>query len=395
MLIDKYKPDELENIVGNATIISSIQNWFENWYSSNEKSKKICALLWGPSGIGKTLTVELLIKKYNLQDISLNPDEKVDKDHILKSIVPSIQTRKSFTNKQNIFVIHDIDCYDDYGFISNIVDCLKKTKIPVIATCNDRYDQKLKPLLAFCLDAKFQKPNMNDIMKYVKPIVSKESIKISDVNLKQIIENADSDIRNTLHNLQLFSKNTNTTPDTNHKDKTNTNIFELTKQFMSQNTEMDDKQRIFWMNSDLFPLMIHENYPMNNIKMKNEATYLNNIADSIQCLSDIDLFDKDVHMNGNWELMPYISWLSIKSVNNCHSKALIKFTSFFEKRVSKKQTMNYDNYCHKKSKKTSSPKQSAKPKSKTTTTTTKPRKVKSKEPEKVVKRRKVKLIIEE
>jgi hypothetical protein len=46
-------------------------------------------------------------------------------------------------------------------------------------------------------------------------------------------------------------------------------------------------------------------------------------------------------MNGNWELMPYTAWHSIKAVANCHAKTMIKFTSFFEKRSSKKQTMNY------------------------------------------------------
>jgi hypothetical protein len=260
---------------------------------------------------------------------------------------------------------------------------------------------------------KFQKPNAMDIIKYLKPIIKKESITITDANLKQLIENSDSDIRSILNNLQL-NINSSSNSNTNSKDNTNNNIFEITKQFMSQNTEIDDKQRLFWMNNDLFPLMIHENYPLNNIKMKNEASYLNNIAESIQCLSDIDLFEKDIHTNGNWELLPYNAWFSIKSVTNCHSKAMIKFTSFFEKRVSKKQTMNYNGYNVHKNKKKSSPKNKDEttPKTKPATkakATAKPRKVKSKEPEevvtvtvtkneekpKLVKRRKVKLIIEE
>ena len=54
------------------------------------------------------------------------------------------------------------------------------------------------------------------------------------------------------------------------------------------------------------------------------------------------LFEKDIHMNGNWELMPYTAWFSINSVANCHAKTMIKFTSFFEKRASKKQTMTYN-----------------------------------------------------
>jgi replication factor C subunit 1 len=340
MLIHKYKPENLENIIGNATCIKSIQNWFENWNAT--KPKVVCALLSGPNGVGKTLTVELLIKKYDLNPISLNPDDKADKEYITKTIVPSIQREKSFTNKQNIFIIHDIDCYDDYGFISSVVNCFKKTRIPVIATCNNRYEQSLKPLTPYCLDVKFQKPNASDLVKFIKPIIKKEVITVSDVKLNQIIEDANCDVRNILNNLQLFiGGNTKLTDLSDSKDKTNSNIFEITKQFMSQSTEIDDKQRLFWMNNDILPLMVHENYPANNIKMKNDVDYLNNIADSIHCLSDIDLFEKDIHMNGNWELMPYTAWHSIKAVANCHAKTMIKFTSFFEKRTSKKQTMHY------------------------------------------------------
>lgn len=411
MLIHKYKPENLENIIGNATCIKSIQNWFDNWYTEKETktkttSKNVCALLSGPNGVGKTLAVELLIKKYDLNPISLNPDEKADKEYIAKNIVPAIQRQKSFTNKQNIFVIHDIDCYDDYGFISSIVNCLKETKIPVIATCNNRYEQSLKPLTPYCLDVKFQKPNTSDVVKFTKPIIKKEAITINDAKLNQVIEDSNCDIRNILNNLQLLCGNTKITGSADSKDKITTNIFEMTKQFMSQNVELDDKQRLFWMNNDLLPLMIHENYPANNIKMKNEVAYLNNIADSIHCLSDIDLFEKDVHMNGNWELMSYTAWCSIKSVTNCHSKAMIKFTSFFEKRTSKKQTMHYGDIINnsqnisKVVSKKVTPTKAKEPKVKESKATkdkeprVKSSKTEVQEKAKIVRRKKVKLIIE-
>ena len=102
MLIHKYKPENMENIIGNATCIKSIQTWFENWHSEKENkpkttttkkadTKNVCALLSGPNGIGKTLTIELLIKKYDLNPIMLNPDEKANKDYIMKTIIPSIK----------------------------------------------------------------------------------------------------------------------------------------------------------------------------------------------------------------------------------------------------------------------------------------------------------------
>jgi replication factor C subunit 1 len=417
MLIHKYKPENLENIIGNKTCINSIQSWFENWYPLKTNSQNICALVSGPNGIGKTLMVELFIKNMDLNPIQLNPDECADKEYIIKTILPSIKRIKSFTNKQNIFVIHDIDCYDDYGFISSIIACLKETKIPVIATCNGRYDQSLKPLIPYCLDIKFQKPSSNDIVKFIKPILKKDSIPMNDAILNQLIEDSNCDIRNILNNLELLScgKIKNTDNSANIKDKTNSNIFEVTKLFMSQNVELNDKQILFWTNNDILPLMIHENYPVNNIKMKDESSYLNNISDSIHSLSDIDLFEKDIHMNGNWELMPYTAWFSMNAVTNCHAKTMIKFTSFFEKRTSKKQTMNYkDNgYIDNNITKTSSKIVSKKSKKKTPTETKvtkskviKPKETKTKKSKddeitelqdkpKKTRRPKVKLIVEE
>jgi replication factor C subunit 1 len=366
MFTDKYKPQIVENIVGNKQSILSIQNWFEKWCTENKntnqdtkqisktkenKTKTICALLSGPSGIGKTLTVELFIKKYDLNPITLSPDDKIDKEYILKTIIPSLQNKKSYSKKNNIFVIHDIDCYDDYGFISSIVNCFKETKIPVIATCNNRYEQALKPIIPYCLDVKYQKLSMNDIVQFLKHVIKTEKININDIRLKQLIEDFDYDLRSVLNNLQLYNataiskvnaKSNNTVENDSNigKDKSNSNIFEVTKLFMSQNIEITEKQTLYWLNNDIIPLMIHENYPINNIKMKNDAIYLNNISTSIASLSDLDIFEKEIHTNGTWELLPYTAWLSIKAVENCHAKVQIKFTSFFEKRVSKKPTMN-------------------------------------------------------
>lgn len=353
MFVDKYKPQNLENIIGNKQCISGLQSWLEKWYTENHvqsqntkgkenKSKNICALLSGPSGIGKTLTVELFIKKYDLNPITLNPDDKIDKEYILKTIIPSLQNKKSYSKKNNIFVIHDIDCYDDYGFISSVINCFKETKIPVIATCNNRYDQSLKPIIPYCSDIKFQKLSMVDIIQFLKPIIKLEGISVNETKLKQLIEDFDYDLRSVLNNLQLYNAKANSSVNTstNSKDKANSNIFEVTKLFMSQNIEIEEKQTLYWLNNDIIPLMIHENYPFNNIKMKNDALYLDNISTSIASLSDLDIFEKEIHTNGTWELLPYTAWLSVKSVANCHAKTQIKFTSFFEKRVTKKPTMN-------------------------------------------------------
>lgn len=342
MFTEKYKPLLVENIVGNQGNIQNIQQWYTNWFhdkdNKDKQSKNICALLSGPSGIGKSLCVELFIKKYNLNAITLSPEDKIDKEYITKIIIPSLQIIKSFSNKNNIFVIHDIDCYDDHGFISNVVLCLKETKIPVIAICNNRYEQSLKPIITYCLDIKFQKPNILEIMTFLKPILQKEGIVMQELKLKQFVEDNNSDIRSILNNLQMHNKSCSLYKNED-KSMFMTNIFDITKMFLSQNIELKDKASLFWFNNELLPLMLHENYPHNNIKMKNEITHLNNIVASIENIGNIDLLEREIFMNTNWELMPYTCWFAIKAASNCHSKTQIKFTSYFEKK-SKKPTMS-------------------------------------------------------
>jgi len=346
MLTDKYKPINFENFVGNSQNITSLQNWLINWNLQNKSYKK-CALISGTSGIGKTLCIELLIKKYNLNPTYISPDEDVDKKFFQDSVLPSIQIEKNILSKKNILVIHDIDCYYDYGFIANVCLCINESKIPIIITCNNRYEQSLKPILNYCFDIKFLKPLASDIIKFLAPIVKKEChVVISQSQLKKTIEESNCDIRNILLNLQLnYSKNitienTHNARDTykssyiNLKDKTiaQTNIFDLTKSFMSQNIDINEKNSLFWLNNDILPLMVHENYPLNIIKMKNESNYIQNMASCIGSLSDIDLIDKEIKKEAsNWELLPYIGWVLIKCVNNCHAKTMIKFTGFLSK----------------------------------------------------------------
>ena len=70
MFILYYKPTSIENIVGNSTTIKSILTWLNEWYITGRDVKNTCALLSGPNGIGKTLTIDLIIQKH----LSTNSD---------------------------------------------------------------------------------------------------------------------------------------------------------------------------------------------------------------------------------------------------------------------------------------------------------------------------------
>ena len=56
----KYRPNKLEDFVGNKSVIQPFIRWLLEWEPNNKKNK--CALVSGVNGVGKSLLVELILK---------------------------------------------------------------------------------------------------------------------------------------------------------------------------------------------------------------------------------------------------------------------------------------------------------------------------------------------
>jgi len=335
MLSQRYKPTDISGIVGNKKNIDAIQQWILN-IENNTKNTKKCLLISGNSGIGKTLSIEIILKslKYNIVD--LNSDDERDKEYIKGKIKPMLQVVKTVFGKKNALVVNDLDCLSDHGFISALIDCIKETKIPIICTCNDRYNQAFKTFATYCEDIKFRNPSTNEIYNFINPIYKKEKILISEINARTLIENSNNDVRNTLNNLHLYNHKSEMKFD---KDSTQIGIFDMANIMLSQTTDFERKYKTFWLDSDLSPLMVHENYIANTMKSKNETEEnklinLDNLFAAANCLSNIDLFESDIEAT-NWDLMPHIAVNCISASANCHTKAQIKFPSFLAKTSTK------------------------------------------------------------
>jgi replication factor C subunit 1 len=332
MISQRYKPTSPINIIGNKTNIDNIIKWINEWNNeSNSKNKKKCLLVSGNSGIGKTLSIELILKSLNYNIIELSSDEERNKEYIINSIKPILQNTKTIFGKKNALVVNDLDCLNDYGFISALIECIKETKIPILCTCNDRYNQAFKTFANYCEDIKFKNPSTNDIYKFICPIIKSEKIQITEINAKILIENSNNDIRNILNNLCFY---TNQSTIQTKKDTSQIGIFSMTTTMFSQLNDFEEKYKTFWLDSDLIPLMIHENYINNTIKSKDEEKTFDNLLNSSSSMSDVDIFQSDLE-NTNWELMPYIAVNCIKVTSSCHSKSQIKFPSFLSKTSTK------------------------------------------------------------
>lgn len=51
----------------------------------------------------------------------------------------------------------------DRGGVADLIASIKISKVPIICICNDRYSQKLKSLVNYCLLLSFRKPTKQQV----------------------------------------------------------------------------------------------------------------------------------------------------------------------------------------------------------------------------------------
>jgi len=336
MFTSIYRPKKIADFVGNKNVIKSFIEWLLEWDPSNKKNK--CALVSGLTGIGKTLLVELILKKHDYNIINLGLDDERDKDYMNNVIRPLLKTKKTFDGQENVLVVSDIDSGGDYGFMSCLTDCIKETKIPIICICNNRYEQSIKPILNYCFDIKMSKPSYQDTYRLVYNIVVTEKIKIKESEVKELYEQSNGDIRFIINTIQFGLRK-------GKKNVQSSNIFETTGNLMSIDETIDSKYETYWLANDIHPLMVQENYVNNIMGINDQLKRLDNLAYSADALSDTDIFETQVNM-AKWEFEPYVGLSIINATSKCNKKAMIKFPQYLG-RVSmmyknRRERVNYD-----------------------------------------------------
>ncbi|MBO3757727.1 MAG: AAA family ATPase, partial [Candidatus Brockarchaeota archaeon] len=114
----KFKPKNWDEIVGNEKAREEFLNWLKNWSPERKKA----ALIYGPAGVGKSLTVEVAAKMLGYNLIELNASDTRTKDVILEKVLPALRSR-SISGKPNLVFLDEVDGIyqrEDVGAVSAI-----------------------------------------------------------------------------------------------------------------------------------------------------------------------------------------------------------------------------------------------------------------------------------
>jgi len=210
--INKYKPNKLNKLIGKNNAILEISNWINNL-----KNSKIQTLIVsGHHGVGKSILVKLLLKKFNYDSLVINQNdikEYRNKDS-LRGIFDSYNDEKinNLNFRKRVALIFDgaesITLSSEKKYIMEIFKKNNKSKsFPLIFITNLHHNKIINDIKKQSLYIEVKFPSNNEIMSILSYISKKENIRIKKSAIEILINYSEKDMRKLLYLFQDVHNN--------------------------------------------------------------------------------------------------------------------------------------------------------------------------------------------
>lgn len=301
----KHKPKSLNEIVGNKEAIQNFVEWMNSW--AKGIPKKRAAFIFGPPGIGKTVTVEAFAADFNMELVEKNASDYRTEEAINRFAGLASQYGSLFGGKR-IILLDELDGLTgtaDKGGVKAITDIVKVAKCPIVLIANNAYDPRFTNLRNYCLLIEFKKPSASEVIKHLKRICISEGIDADDDALKFIAQRSGGDVRSAVNDFQALAqgKKKLTYDDVSwlgYRDRQDT-IFNVLRMIIYARTCNSAKQAVDLADVDIDMLFewIYENVPAH-------LTDPHDLARAMDALSVADVYRGRIRATQDWSFTRYV-----------------------------------------------------------------------------------------
>jgi replication factor C large subunit len=301
----KHKPRSLNQIIGNKETIQKLADWVKAW--SKGVPPKRAVFLYGPPGIGKSITVEALANDLGMELVEKNASDYRTEDAVNRFAGLASQFGSLFGGRR-IVLLDELDGLigtADKGGVKAITEVVKAAQCPIILIANSAYEPKFTNLRIYCLLLEFKKPPIGEVAKLLKGICDVEGVQADENALKFIAQRSEGDVRSAVNDLQALAQGKKKLgyEDVSwlgYRDRQDT-IFNVLKLIIYGKTCASAKQAVNMADIDIDMLFewIYENIP-------DHFTDPHDLAQAMDALSTADLYRGRIRATQNWSFTRYV-----------------------------------------------------------------------------------------
>ena len=197
LLVEKYRPNVLENYVGNENIKKSISKYLEQNDIQN-------LIFYGPAGTGKTTLAKLIVQNLDCDSIYVNASD----ERGIETIRDKVQSFASMASFKPLKVVildeSDFLTIQAQASLRNIIETFSRTT-RFILTCN-YVERIIDPLQSRCQVLKIVPPTKKDVAKHLSWIMDQEGIGFEMNELGAIVMQHYPDLRKCINTIQLSTQ---------------------------------------------------------------------------------------------------------------------------------------------------------------------------------------------